>query len=334
MVKSAGGLSLLAALGVQAAACGLMPPAALAQSAAAYPTKPVRWVVPFPPGGSADIMGRMIGQELVKAFGQQVVIENRAGASAIVGSEYVAKSAPDGYTLLQANVSQMTIHPSVYPKLPYDPLRDFAPITVLGIVTSVVVVTPSLPVSSVKDLVALAKKRPGQLNFTSSGVGASTHLTGELLKQRAGIDMVHVNYKGSGPALTDVMAGFVQIMFENLPSALPYIKAGKLKVLAVTGKDRSPILANVPTLAESGFPGFDMVSWQGLVAPAATPKAIIDKLNAELARVLKTPEMREKMFGLGTEVVANTPEQFAQYIRDETAKWSKIVKAAGIKLEN
>ena len=307
------------------------PVLATAQS---YPAKPVRWVVPFPPGGSADIMGRMIGQELVKSLGQQVVIENRAGASAIVGSEYVAKSAPDGYTLLQANVSQMTIHPSVYPKLPYDPLRDFAPITVLGIVTSVVVVTPSLPVSSIKDLVALAKKRPGQLNFTSSGVGASTHLTGELLKQRAGIDMVHVNYKGSGPALTDVMAGFVQIMFENLPSALPYIKAGKLKVLAVTGKERSPILADVPTLAESGFPGFDMVSWQGLVAPAGTPKPIIDKLNAELARVLKTPEMRDKMFGLGTEVVANTPEQFAQYIRDETAKWSKIVKAAGIKLEN
>src|SRR5688572_10380691 len=199
MVKSTGGLSLLAALGVQAA-CGLTPLAALAQSAAAYPTKPVRWVVPFPPGGSADIMGRMIGQELVKAFGQQVVIENRAGASAIVGSEYVAKSAPDGYTLLQANVSQMTIHPSVYPKLPYDPLRDFAPITVLGIVTSVVVITPSLPANSVKELIALARKRPGQLNFTSSGVGASTHLTGELMKQRAGIDMVHVSYKGSGPA--------------------------------------------------------------------------------------------------------------------------------------
>ena len=305
---------------------------AYAQSAV-YPNKPVRWVVPFPPGGSADIMGRMIGQDLAKALGHQVVIENRAGASAIVGSEYVAKSPADGYTLLQANVSQMTIHPSLYPRLPYDPLKDFAPVTVLGIVTSVMVTTPSLPVASVRDLVALAKKRPGQLNFTSSGAGSSTHLTGELLKQRAGIAMTHINYKGSGPALTDVMAGFVEIMFENLPSALPFINANKLKVLAVTGKDHSPVLKSVPTLAESGFPGFDMVSWQALVAPAGTPRAVVDRLNAEVAKVLKTPEMKEKMTGLGTDVVANSPEQFAQYLREETAKWSKIVKDAGIKLE-
>jgi len=305
---------------------------AYAQSAV-YPNKPVRWVVPFPPGGSADIMGRMIGQDLARALGQQVVIENRAGASAIVGSEYVAKSPADGYTLLQANVSQMTIHPSLYPRLPYDPLKDFAPVTVLGIVTSVMVTTPSLPVASVRDLVALAKKRPGQLNFTSSGAGSSTHLTGELLKQRAGIAMTHINYKGSGPALTDVMAGFVEIMFENLPSALPFINANKLKVLAVTGKDRSPVLKSVPTLAESGFPGFDMVSWQALVAPAGTPRAVVDRLNAEVAKVLKTPEMKEKMTGLGTDIVANSPEQFAQYLREETAKWSKIVRDAGIKLE-
>jgi tripartite-type tricarboxylate transporter receptor subunit TctC len=278
-------------------------------------------------------MGRMIGQDLAKMLGQQVVIENRAGASAIVGSEYVAKSPADGYTLLQANVSQMTIHPSLYPRLPYDPLKDFAPVTVLGIVTSVMVTTPSLPVASVRDLVAMAKKRPGQLNFTSSGAGSSTHLTGELLKQRAGIAMTHINYKGSGPALTDVMAGFVEIMFENLPSALPFINANKLKVLAVTGKDRSPVVKSVPTLAESGFPGFDMVSWQALVAPAGTPRAVVDRLNAEVAKVLKTPEMKEKMTGLGTDIVANSPEQFAQYLREETAKWSKIVKDAGIKLE-
>jgi len=308
--------------------------AVLAQAqTAGYPVKPVRWVVPFPPGGSADIMGRMIGQDLAKTLGQQVVIENRAGASAIVGSEYVAKSPADGYTLLQANVSQMTIHPSLYPRLPYDPLKDFAPVTVLGIVTSVMVTTPSLPVASVRDLVAMAKKRPGQLNFTSSGAGSSTHLTGELLKQRAGIAMTHINYKGSGPALTDVMAGFVEIMFENLPSALPFINANKLKVLAVTGKDHSPVLKSVPTLAESGFPGFDMVSWQALVAPPGTPRAVVDRLNAEVAKVLKTPEMKEKMTGLGTDVVANSPEQFAQYLREETAKWSKIVKDAGIKLE-
>ena len=305
--------------------------AACAQS---YPNRPVRWVVPFPPGGSADIMGRMIGQDLSKALGQQVVIENRAGASAIVGAEYVAKAAPDGYTVLQANVSQMTIHPSLYAKLPYDPVRDFAPVTVLGIVSSVVVTTPALPVRTIGDLIALARKRPGQLNFTSSGAGASTHLTGELLKQRAGISMTHINYKGSGPALTDVMAGFVEIMFENLPSALPFIQSGKLKVLAVTGKERSPVLPAVPTLAESGFPGFDMVSWQALVAPAATPKPVIDRLHADLVRVLTSAQMKEKLFGLGTEVVANTPEQFAQYIREETSKWSKIVREAGIRLEN
>ena len=305
--------------------------AAVAQS---YPNRPVRWVVPFPPGGSADIMGRMIGQELSKVLGQQVVIENRAGASAIVGSEYVAKSAPDGYTLLQANVSQMTIHPSLYVKLPYDPIRDFAPVTVLGIVSSVVVTTPALPVRSIGDLIALARKRPGQLNFTSSGAGASTHLTGELLKQRAGVSMTHINYKGSGPALTDVMAGFVEVMFENLPSALPFIQSGKLKVLAVTGKERSPVLPAVPTLAESGFPGFDMVSWQALVAPAATPKPVVDRLHADLVRVLTSAQMKEKLFGLGTEVVANTPAEFAQYIRDETQKWSKIVRDAGIRLEN
>ena len=305
--------------------------AACAQS---YPNRPVRWVVPFPPGGSADIMGRMIGQDLSKALGQQVVIENRAGGSAIVGAEYVAKAAPDGYTVLQANVSQMTIHPSLYAKLPYDPVRDFAPVTVLGIVSSVVVTTPALPVRTIGDLIALARKRPGQLNFTSSGAGASTHLTGELLKQRAGISMTHINYKGSGPALTDVMAGFVEIMFENLPSALPFIQSGKLKVLAVTGKERSPVLPAVPTLAESGFPGFDMVSWQALVAPAATPKPVIDRLHADLVRVLTSAQMKEKLFGLGTEVVANTPEQFAQYIREETSKWSKIVREAGIRLEN
>ncbi len=320
---------------VRAAVTGLLAVAAgLAHAQGAnYPNKPVRWVVPFPPGGSADIMGRMIGQELARSLGQQVVIENRAGASAIVGSDYVAKSPPDGYTLLQANVSQMTIHPSLYPRLPYDPLKDFAPVTVLGIVTSVVVTTPSLPVNSVKDLLALAKKRPGQLNFTSSGAGSSTHLTGELLKQRAGVAMTHISYKGSGPALTDVMAGFVEVMFENLPSALPFINSGKLKVLAVTGKDRSAVLKSVPTLAESGFPGFDMVSWQALVAPAATPRPVVDRLHAEVARVLNTPEMKEKMSGLGTEVVANSPEQFARYLREETAKWSKIVKDAGIKLE-
>jgi tripartite-type tricarboxylate transporter receptor subunit TctC len=302
-------------------------------SAQPYPSKPLRWVVPFPPGGSADILGRMVGQELAKPLGQSVVIENRPGASAIVGAEYVARAAADGYTLLQGNVGQLTVHPSLYSRLPYDPLRDFAPITVLARVTSVLVVTPSLPVKDVAELVALAKRRPGQLNFTASGAGTTTHLTGELLKQRAGIDMVFINYKGGAPALADVMAGFVEVMVEGLPSALQFIKAGKLKALAVTSKTRSPVLPEVPTLDASGYPGFDMVSWQGLLAPAGTPPAAVERLNAEVVKVLKQPEIRDKIAGLGAEAVGNSPAEFARYLREETEKWGKVVRTAGIKLQ-
>ena len=278
-------------------------------------------------------MARMTAQELGKALGQQVVIENRPGASAIVGAEYVAKAAADGHTILQCNVGQFTINPSLYPKLPYNPLRDFAPITVIASIDNVMVVTPSLPVKSVRELIELARKRPGELNFTSSGAGSLTHLTGELMKLHANIKMTHISYKGSAPAAVDTMAGFVQIMFDNLPATLENIKAGRLRALAILSRERSSVLPNVPTLHESGFPGYDMVSWQCVAAPTGTPKSVIDRLYTEIAAVLKTPAIRDKMAPLSARVVANTPDEFAKYLKDETAKWSKAVQDAGIKLE-
>jgi len=310
----------------------LLTGTAYAQSPA-YPAKAVRWVVPFPAGGSADLMARMIAPDLSKLLGQQAVIENRPGASAIVGAEYVAKAAPDGYTVLQCNVGQFAINPSLYTKLPYDPLRDFAPITVIAAIDNVMVVTPSLPVNTVRELIELARKRPGQLNFTSSGAGSLTHLTGELMKLQANIKMTHVNYKGSAPAAVDTMAGFVQIMFDNLPATLENIKSGRLKALATLSRERSPALPGVPTLHESGFPGYDMVSWQCVAAPVATPKAIVDRLYTEIAAVLRTVTVRDKMATVGARVVANTPEEFGRYLRDESAKWSKAVRDAGIRLE-
>ena len=310
----------------------LLTGTAYAQSPA-YPSKAVRWIVPFPAGGSADLMARMIAPDLSKLLGQQAVIENRPGASAIVGAEYVAKAAPDGYTVLQCNVGQFAINPSLYTKLPYDPLHDFAPITVIAAIDNVMVVTPSLPVNTVRELIELARKRPGQLNFTSSGAGSLTHLTGELMKLQANIKMTHVNYKGSAPAAVDTMAGFVQIMFDNLPATLENIKSGRLKALATLSRERSAALPNSPTLDESGFPGYDMVSWQCVAAPAATPKPIVDRLYTEIAAVLRTANVRDKMATLGARVVANTPEEFGRYLRDESAKWSKAVRDAGIRLE-
>jgi tripartite-type tricarboxylate transporter receptor subunit TctC len=298
-----------------------------------YPAKPIRLVVPFPPGGSADIIGRTLAQRLAEQMGQPVVVENRAGASAIIGSDYVAKSPPDGYTLLLGNVGSMTIHPFLYPNLPYDPVKDFAPVSLVGAVTSVVVVTASLPVNNVAELVAWAKANPGKLNFTSSGAGSSTHLTGELLRLRSGIKMEHIGYKGSAPALLDLIAGNVQLMFENLPSVLPHIKAGRARALATTAAKRSSALPDVPTMMEAGYAGFDMVSWQGVMAPAGTPPEIVARLNAEIVKALQTREVREGYAKLGVDVLGNTPEQFAAYIRQEQAKWSNVVKDAGIRLE-
>jgi len=301
--------------------------------AQSFPSKPIRYVVPFPAGGTVDIIARQISQELGKALGQQVVVENRAGASSILGHDHVAKSAPDGHTLVGCNIGPMAIHSTLYPRLPFDPLKDLQMVMILATVGSVIEVTPSLPVKSIRDLVALAKRRPGELNFASSGPGSSTHLTMELLKQRAGVDMVHVVYKGSGPAVIDTMAGFVQIMIDNVTGSLQFIRAGKLKPLAVTSATRTAVLPDVPTLIESGFPGFETVSWQCIAVAAATPAPIVERLHAEIRRIVTAPEMRKRQAEQGVEIIANSPAEAAQYVRDEAAKWSKIVRNAGIRLE-
>jgi tripartite-type tricarboxylate transporter receptor subunit TctC len=294
-----------------------------------YPTKPIRMIVPFPAGGTTDILARSVGQKLGEAVGRQVIIDNRPGAGGNIGSDMVAKAAPDGYTLLMGTVGTHAINASLYAKMPYDHIQDFAPITLVAAVPNVLVVNPSVEAKSVRELIALAKAKPGQLSFASSGNGTSIHLSGELFKTMAGIDMLHVPYKGSAPALTDLIGGQVNLMFDNLPSSLPHIKAGKLRALAVTSGKRSPALPDVPTIAEAGLPGFEASSWFGVFAPAGTPKEIITRLNMEIVKALTSPELKERLAAQGAEAVGNSPEQFAAHIRSETAKWAKVVKASG-----
>ncbi len=298
-----------------------------------YPAKPIRLVVPFPPGGTTDILAREVGQRLSQSFGQSVVVDNRPGAAGNIGSELVAKSAPDGYTLLMATVGTHAINPSLYAKMPYDHVKDFAPVILVASVPNVLEVTPSLPVYRVADLIKLAKEKPGQINFASSGSGTSIHLSGELFKAMAGVDMTHVPYKGSAPAIADLIGGQVQVMFDNLPSSLPQIKAGKLRAIAVTSAQRAPALPEVPTIAESGLPGFEASSWFGLVAPAGTPPAIIARINAEVNQWLQSPEAKEKLLAQGAAAAGGSPEQFAAYIRAETEKWARVVKASGAKVD-
>jgi tripartite-type tricarboxylate transporter receptor subunit TctC len=308
-----------------AALLGLMPLAALAQD---YPRKPVRMIIPYPPGGPTDILGRIVAQNLTEKLGQQVVVENKPGASGMIGADLVAKAPPDGYTLL-ANASIHVINPSLYKNPTYDAIKDFTPVSLIADVPLVLVVAPELPVKSVKDLIALAKSSSGKLNFASSGNAAAPHLAGEAFKIATGVDMQHVPYKGSGPALTDLMGGQVQLMFDSLPSSISHVKSGKLRAIAVTTGKRSSALPNVPTIAESGVPGFDISTWYGVWAPAGTPKEIVGKLSGEIAKIFKMPDVRERLAGLGAEPVGNSPDEFAAYCRSELAKWAKIVKASG-----
>ena len=301
--------------------------------AQAYPVKPIRLVVPFPPGGATDILARAVAQKLTDAWGQSVIVDNRPGAGGNIGSELVAKAAPDGYTLELGTVGTHAINASLYSKMPYDHVRDFAPVILVAGVPNVLVVNPGLPVNSVQELIAYAKANPGKLNFASSGSGTSIHLAGELFKVMAGVQMTHVPYKGSSPALQDLLGGQVQLMFDNLPPSLPHIKAGKLRALGVTSATRAPALPDVPTIAESGLPGFEASSWFGVLAPAGTPPAIIAKLNAEIAKWLDTPEAKEKMLTLGANAAGGTPEDFAKHIAAETAKWAKVVKESGAKVD-
>ena len=285
-------------------------------------------IIPYPPGGPTDILGRIVAQNLTEKLGQQVVVENKPGASGMIGADLVAKAPPDGYTLL-ANASIHVINPSLYKNPTYDAIKDFTPVSLIADVPLVLVVAPELPVKSVKDLIALAKSSSGKLNFASSGNAAAPHLAGEAFKIATGVDMQHVPYKGSGPALTDLMGGQVQLMFDSLPSSISHVKSGKLRAIAVTTAKRSSALPNVPTIAESGVPGFDISTWYGIWAPAGTPKEIVSKLSGEIAKIVKIPDVRERLAGLGAEPVGNSPDEFAAYCRSELAKWAKIVKASG-----
>ncbi|HKE38923.1 MAG TPA: tripartite tricarboxylate transporter substrate binding protein [Casimicrobiaceae bacterium] len=298
-----------------------------------YPVKAIRLIVPFPPGGPLDVVARSVGQKLSEAWAQPVVVDNRPGAGGNIGADLVAKSAPDGYTILEGALSTHAVNVSLYGKLPYDPIKDFVPITLVAVTPNVLVVNPSLPVTSVAGLIAYAKANPGKLSFASGSNGSAGHLAGELFKREAGVDMVHIPYKGGAPALQALLAGDTQLMFDNLANSTPQLKAGKLKALAVTTAKRSPLAPELPTLAESGLPGFDIYTWWGFLAPAGTPKDIIDKWNVEVTRILNTPEMRALFAQQGAEPSPTTPEQFAALIRSEIPKYAKIVKESGAKVD-
>jgi len=303
-----------------------------------WPSKAVRIVVPFPPGGTTDIVARSIGVELQRMWQHPVVIENRPGAGGNIGADLVAKAAPDGYTLLMGTVGTHAINKALFEqngaKMPFDPAKDFVPITLAAGVPNVMVINPKLPVNSVAEFIAYAKARPGQLNMASSGNGTSIHLSGELFKTVTGVYMVHFPYRGSAPAITDLIAGNMNVMFDNLPSALPHIKSGRLKALAVTSRTRSPALPDVPTIEEAaGLKGFDASSWFGLFAPAGTPRTIVDKIQADVAKALAQPEVRERFIAQGADPGGNTSDQFAAFIRAETDKWTRVVKFSNAKVD-
>ena len=303
---------------------------ALAQQ---YPAKPLRMVVPFPAGGPTDIVGRTIGQKLNDTLGQPIIIDNRAGAGGVIGTEHVAKSPPDGYTLLLGSISGLAVAMSLYPNRGYDSLRDFAPVTQAVTVTNILVVHPSLPVKNVRDLLALARAKPGALNYASSGSGTVTHLAGELFKTLGRVNIVHVPFKGGAPALTALMSGEVQMSYENSLIVVPHIKAGKLHALAVTGVQRSKLMPELPTIAEGGLPGYAASGWYGFVVPAAVPKEIVGRLNADIARILRMPDVVERLSGQGAQPVGGTAEQFGAFIRSEIEKWTGLVKTANMKAD-
>ena len=300
---------------------------ALAQS---YPTRAIKLVVPSSPSGGTDIVARILGQKLSEQLGQQFVVENRAGAGTVIGNDAVAKSAPDGYTLLMG-LSTLAINPSMYAKLPYDALRDFAPISQSVSACNILILHPSVPAKTVVELIALARAKPGSLTFGSAGMGTNPHLSGELFKSLARIDMVHVPFKGSGQSIISQLAGEIAANFPSVPTAMPYVKAGRLRGIGVTTLRRVEVLPDVPSIAEAGLPGYEATQWFGLLAPAGTPRPIIDRLYQESSRALRSADMKERMTAEGLEVVGSTPEEFASYIRSETEKWTQVIKAAGIK---
>ncbi len=300
---------------------------------AAWPERPIRFIVPFPPGGGADIMARPMAVHLSKNLGQQVVVDNRGGAGGTLAAALAAKASPDGYTLFFGTVGTHAIHVSLYSKLPYDPVNDFAPIALTHNAPRVLVVHASVPVRSVSELIAYAKSKPGQISFASAGNGGTNHLSGELFKVMAGVNMVHVPFKGAGPAAADVLAGRIALTFDSIPVWINHIKSGKVRALGVTTLKRSATLPDVPTIAESGLPGFDVANWLGIYAPAGTAKATIDRMNAELANVMSDADIRRQLIEQGVEPMHTSPEGLAELMRRDTAKWAKIVKASGAKLD-
>ena len=301
--------------------------------AQAFPTKPIRFVVPFAPGGSTDTLARALGQKMSESLGQQVVIDNRTGANGNIGMEIVAKAPPDGHTIVLGYIANVAIGPSLYEKLPFDPVRDYEPITLIATSPNVLVAHPSVAATNLKEVIALAKAKPGQLNYASASVASVGHLTGELLNQMAGIKMVHVAYKGAGQAVTDLLGGHIQLMFSGFSSVMPHIKSGKLRPIVQTGEKRSPALPDVATIAESGFPKFEATAWYGVHAPAKTPKTIVTRLNSEFVKALKMQDVRDRLGALGFELVGSTPEYYGNYIKTEIKKWEKVVKASGAKPE-
>jgi len=299
---------------------------------AQYPEKPLRFILPFPPGGGTDTLGRVIGQKLSDMLGQQVVMDNRPGAGANLGAEIAAKSPPDGYTLFMGNVAH-TINVSLYSRLNYDLARDFAPVTLLASTPNILVVHPSLPVKSVKELIALAKAQPGRLDYASSGSGSSSHLAAELFDNMAGVKMTHVPYKGGGPAVIALISGQVSVGFATTPSVISYVKAGKLRGLAVTGAHRSPAIPGLPTISEAGVPGYEAGTWYGLLVPSGTPKEIIARLHADAVKVLKLPDVKARLDATGYEAIGSTPEEYAAYTRTEIAKWAGVIKASGVHVD-
>ena len=303
------------------------------QAQGQYPSKPIRLIVQFTPGTSTDIIGRLVGQKLGDAWGQPVIVDNRPGAGAIIGTEAAAKSPADGYTLVMAVSSAFGINPGLVPNLPYDVMRDFALISNVVLTPQTLIVPENSPAKSVKELVALAKAKPGALNYGSLGSGSTSHLTMELFRSTAAIQITHVPYKGSPPAYSDLFSGNIQMMFDAVPAVLPHAKSGKLRALAVGSATRSPFLPDVPTVAESGYPGFEAVGWIGLAAPAKTPDAILDKINAEVAKILGTADMKERFAGLGVTPIGDSRAQFTAFVRGEIAKWGKLIKDANIKAD-
>lgn len=319
-ILSAGALAVLTAI-------------AAAAHAQSYPARPVRMVVHFPAGGPTDLVARTLAQKMSEAWGQQVVVDNRPGAGGIVGVESVVRAAPDGYALLFATGGSMSITPAINAKLPYNVFTDLAPISLVVINPQILVLHPSVPANSVRELIRLAKSKPGQINYASVGVGSPQHLGGEMLKSMTGIDMVHIPYKGTAPAVTDLLSGQVSLMFNSMPSVLPHVRSGRLKGIAVSTAKRSAAAPELPTVAEAGVPGFSYATWYGLFAPAATPKDVLAKLNAETVRIMQDKSVAQRLMNEGAEPAAGTPEQLAQYMRAEYEGWKKTIAAAKLKLE-